>query len=63
MVAMKVDFSHSRVTIFCIPILQAPKEFDILAIPLTASAVKMLRSRKGMPEEWRDYLSVPYSAP
>ncbi|XP_027072532.1 uncharacterized protein LOC113775711 [Coffea eugenioides] len=42
---------------------KAPKEFDILAIPLTASAVKMLRSRKGMPEEWRDYLSVPSSAP
>lgn len=42
---------------------KAPKEFDILAIPLTASAVKMLRSRKGMPEEWRQYLSMPSSAP
>ncbi|XP_030516970.1 uncharacterized protein LOC115730482 isoform X2 [Rhodamnia argentea] len=35
---------------------KAPKDFDILAIPLTSAAVKMLRVRKGTPEEWRQYL-------
>ncbi|XP_065852485.1 uncharacterized protein [Euphorbia lathyris] len=36
---------------------KAPKEYDILAIPLTSAAIRMLRVRKGMPEEWRQYLS------
>ncbi|XP_016466345.2 uncharacterized protein LOC107789092 [Nicotiana tabacum] len=42
---------------------KATKEYDILAIPLTSSAVKMLRSKKGTPEEWRQYLSMPSAAP
>lgn len=41
---------------FLILLLQAPKDFDILAIPLTSDAVKMLRARKGVPEEWLQYL-------
>ncbi|XP_050244850.1 uncharacterized protein LOC126693034 isoform X2 [Quercus robur] len=35
----------------------APKDYDILAIPLTTAALKMLKTRKGTPEEWRQYLS------
>ncbi|XP_051148045.1 uncharacterized protein LOC127263115 isoform X2 [Andrographis paniculata] len=42
---------------------KAPKDFDILAIPLTNHAIKMLKARKGMPEEWRQYLSKPYVGP
>lgn len=38
---------------------KAPKEFDILAIPLTTAAVKMLQSRRGVPEEWLQYLGKP----
>ncbi|ONK65067.1 uncharacterized protein A4U43_C07F33260 [Asparagus officinalis] len=33
-----------------------PKDFDILAIPLTTGAATMLRKRKGIPEEWLQYL-------
>ncbi|XAR70073.1 hypothetical protein NMG60_11001902 [Bertholletia excelsa] len=40
---------------------QAPKDYDILAIPLTNTAIKMLRMRKGTPEEWRQYLPKPSS--
>ncbi|QCD97323.1 HNH nuclease [Vigna unguiculata] len=36
---------------------KAPKDYDILAIPLTAAALRMLTLRKGTPEEWRQYLS------
>ncbi|OMO98961.1 HNH endonuclease [Corchorus olitorius] len=36
---------------------KAPKDFDILAIPLTSSAIRMLKKRNGTPEEWRQYLS------
>ncbi|XP_022932702.1 uncharacterized protein LOC111800353 [Cucurbita pepo subsp. pepo] len=36
---------------------KAPKDYDILAIPLTSTAIKMLKLRKGTPEEWRQYLS------
>ncbi|RZC77783.1 hypothetical protein C5167_001989 [Papaver somniferum] len=36
---------------------KAPKEYDILAIPLTTASVKMLSLRKGTPSEWREYLS------
>lgn len=42
---------------------KAPKEYDIVAIPLTSSAIRMLRMRKGTPEEWRQYLSKPSSEP
>jgi len=44
-------------------ILQAPKDYDILAIPLTSAAIRMLRMRKGMPEEWQQYLARPSSEP
>lgn len=37
-------------------ILQAPKDYDILAIPLTSAAIKMLKIRHGTPEEWQQYL-------
>ncbi|XP_010276405.1 PREDICTED: uncharacterized protein LOC104611160 [Nelumbo nucifera] len=42
---------------------KAPKEFDILAIPLTTTAIKMLRMKKGTPDEWRQYLAKPSSDP
>ncbi|CAL5352089.1 hypothetical protein CsSME_00039672 [Camellia sinensis var. sinensis] len=35
---------------------KAPKDYDILSIPLTSTAIKMLRMRKGTPEEWLQYL-------
>ncbi|KAK3013290.1 hypothetical protein RJ639_008198 [Escallonia herrerae] len=38
---------------------KAPKDYDILAIPLTSTAIKMLRMRKGTPEEWLQYLPRP----
>ncbi|KAL1213801.1 hypothetical protein V5N11_009979 [Cardamine amara subsp. amara] len=40
-----------------------PKDYDIVAIPLTNAAIRMLRSSKGMPEEWRQYLAKPSSEP
>ncbi|XP_068651262.1 uncharacterized protein [Aristolochia californica] len=40
-----------------IKVPKALKDFDILAIPLTNTAIRMLRMRKGMPDEWRQYLS------
>lgn len=46
-----------------IKVPKAPKDFDILAIPLTSAALKMLKMRKGTPEEWRQYLSKPSSEP
>ncbi|KAH6770019.1 HNH endonuclease [Perilla frutescens var. hirtella] len=42
---------------------KAPKDYDILAIPLTNHAIRMLKVRKGLPEEWKEYLSKPYAAP
>ncbi|KAK6945439.1 LOW QUALITY PROTEIN: HNH endonuclease 5 [Dillenia turbinata] len=42
---------------------KAPKEYDILTIPLTSTAIKMLKMRKGTPAEWRQYLSKPSSEP
>ncbi|KAK3446376.1 uncharacterized protein LOC104442799 isoform X1 [Eucalyptus grandis] len=42
---------------------KAPKDFDILTIPLTSAAAKMLRLRKGTPEEWRQYLGRSSSEP
>ncbi|CAI0384044.1 unnamed protein product [Linum tenue] len=35
---------------------KAPKDYDLLAIPLTGAALRMLRRRKGTPDEWRQYL-------
>ncbi|KAF7819296.1 HNH nuclease [Senna tora] len=40
-----------------IKVPKAPKDYDILAIPLTNAALHMLTIRKGTPEEWRQYLS------
>ncbi|GLT95255.1 hypothetical protein SLE2022_129470 [Rubroshorea leprosula] len=37
---------------------KAPKDYDILAIPLTEAAIRMLRMRNGTPEEWLQYLSA-----
>ncbi|XP_010257698.1 PREDICTED: uncharacterized protein LOC104597692 [Nelumbo nucifera] len=42
---------------------KAPKEYDILTIPLTTAAIKMLRMKKGTPEEWHQYLAKPSSEP
>ncbi|KAF9670259.1 hypothetical protein SADUNF_Sadunf13G0049800 [Salix dunnii] len=42
---------------------KAPKDYDILAIPLTSAAIRMLRMRKGMPEEWQQYLARPSAEP
>ncbi|KAK7377803.1 hypothetical protein VNO80_03235 [Phaseolus coccineus] len=42
-----------------IKVPKAPKDYDILAIPLTAAALRMLTLRKGTPEEWRQYLGSP----
>ncbi|KAF7146457.1 hypothetical protein RHSIM_Rhsim04G0087000 [Rhododendron simsii] len=42
---------------------KAPKEYDILAIPLTNSSIKMFIVRNGTPEEWRQYLSRPTREP
>ncbi|KAG1368383.1 hypothetical protein COCNU_14G008510 [Cocos nucifera] len=42
-----------------IKIPKAPKDFNIFTIPLTSSAAKMLKMRKGVPEEWLQYLSKP----
>ncbi|KAG6393400.1 hypothetical protein SASPL_147641 [Salvia splendens] len=41
---------------------KAPKDYELLAIPLTHYAIKMMK-RKGLPEEWKQYLSKPYAAP
>ncbi|KAI7735412.1 hypothetical protein M8C21_033013 [Ambrosia artemisiifolia] len=38
---------------------KAPKDYDIIAIPLTNTAIKMLKMRKGTPEEWLQYLGGP----
>lgn len=42
---------------------KAPKDVDIVAIPLTTKAIKMLKMKKGTPEEWHQYLSLSSSAP
>ncbi|KAL5198181.1 hypothetical protein ABZP36_001693 [Zizania latifolia] len=38
---------------------KAPKEFDILAVPLTKSAFRTLKRSQGLPEEWLQYLARP----
>ncbi|PKA50919.1 hypothetical protein AXF42_Ash007574 [Apostasia shenzhenica] len=40
-----------------IKIPKAPKDYDILAIPLTSAAMRMLKMKKGVPQEWSQYLS------
>ncbi|KAE8729096.1 zeatin O-glucosyltransferase-like [Hibiscus syriacus] len=46
---------EANMTLIKVP--KAPKDYDILAIPLTSAAVRMLRMRNGTPEEWQQYLS------
>ncbi|KAF3441219.1 hypothetical protein FNV43_RR15132 [Rhamnella rubrinervis] len=46
-----------------IKVPKAPKDYDILAIPLTSAAIKMLKMRQGTPEEWQQYLGKPSSEP
>lgn len=41
-------------------VIQAPKDYEVLAIPLTAAALRVLTARKGTPDEWRQYLSSDY---
>lgn len=36
---------------------KAPKEFDIIAVPLTKSAFRTIRRKQGLPEEWLQYLA------
>ncbi|KAL6880155.1 hypothetical protein ACP4OV_011720 [Aristida adscensionis] len=38
---------------------KAPKEYDILAVPLTKRAFRTLKKNNGLPEEWLQYLSRP----
>uniref|UniRef100_A0A0D9WVZ4 HNH nuclease domain-containing protein n=1 Tax=Leersia perrieri TaxID=77586 RepID=A0A0D9WVZ4_9ORYZ len=38
---------------------KAPKEFDIMAVPLTKSAFRTLKRNQGLPEEWLQYLARP----
>ncbi|XP_030525988.2 uncharacterized protein LOC115737782 isoform X2 [Rhodamnia argentea] len=40
-----------------ITVPKAPKDYDILAIPLTSDTIKMLKMRKEMPGEWLQYLA------
>jgi len=57
----KYGFEHFCFSLLikkCVAVVgQAPKDYDILAIPLTSAALRMLTTRKGTPEEWRQYLS------
>ncbi|KAL9284943.1 hypothetical protein ACSQ67_024700 [Phaseolus vulgaris] len=54
------NFVESLFTVLSVHTVdQAPKDYDILAIPLTAAALRMLTLRKGTPEEWRQYLRSP----
>ncbi|KAF7801490.1 HNH nuclease [Senna tora] len=45
-----------------IKVPKAPKDYDILAIPLTSAALRMLTIRQGTPQEWRQYLSTSSSS-
>ncbi|GJN10178.1 hypothetical protein PR202_ga28250 [Eleusine coracana subsp. coracana] len=38
---------------------KAPKEYDILAVPLTKRAFRTLKRNQGLPEEWLQYLASP----
>ncbi|OIW12282.1 hypothetical protein TanjilG_06071 [Lupinus angustifolius] len=46
-----------------IKVPKAPKDYDILAIPLTSAAIQMMAVKKRTPEEWRQYLSKSSSEP
>ncbi|WJX77692.1 hypothetical protein P8452_60976 [Trifolium repens] len=37
---------------------KAPKDYEVLSIPLTVAALRVLTARKGTPDEWRQYLST-----
>ncbi|WJX77688.1 hypothetical protein P8452_60972 [Trifolium repens] len=41
-----------------IKVPKAPKDYEVLSIPLTAAALRVLTARKGTPDEWRQYLST-----
>ncbi|CAJ1794004.1 unnamed protein product [Sphenostylis stenocarpa] len=53
----KKTLEEAKMKLIKVP--KAPKDYDILAIPLTAAALRMLSLRKGTPEEWRQYLRSP----
>ncbi|KAK7336240.1 hypothetical protein VNO77_16776 [Canavalia gladiata] len=53
----KKTLEEAKMKLIKVP--KAPKDYDILAIPLTAAALRMLSIRKGTPEEWRQYLRSP----
>ncbi|KAG2405334.1 uncharacterized protein LOC124830044 [Vigna umbellata] len=53
----KKTLEEAKMKLIKVP--KAPKDYDILAIPLTAAALRMLTLRKGTPEEWRQYLRSP----
>ncbi|KAK7396040.1 hypothetical protein VNO78_16744 [Psophocarpus tetragonolobus] len=53
----KKTLEEAKMKLIKVP--KAPKDYDILAIPLTAAALRMLTVRRGTPEEWRQYLRSP----
>ncbi|KAJ7976363.1 HNH endonuclease [Quillaja saponaria] len=53
----KGQMTQQEANMKLLKIPKAPKNYDILAIPLTSAALQMLTARKGTPEEWRQYLS------
>ncbi|KAK1297074.1 hypothetical protein QJS10_CPB15g02110 [Acorus calamus] len=50
-----------EVNLKLIKVPKAPKDYDVVTIPLTSEAIRMLRMRKGVPDEWRQYLSKSFS--
>ncbi|KAK7315654.1 hypothetical protein VNO77_34220 [Canavalia gladiata] len=52
---------EAKMTLIKVP--KAPKNYEILAIPLSSAALRMLTVKKETPEEWRQYLSRSYSEP
>ncbi|KAI4386656.1 hypothetical protein MLD38_004572 [Melastoma candidum] len=52
---------EANMKLFKVP--KAPKDYDILAIPLTNAAARSLHRRKGTPEEWHQYIGRPPLAP
>ncbi|KAK1271281.1 hypothetical protein QJS04_geneDACA013014 [Acorus gramineus] len=44
-----------------IKVPKIPKDYDVVTIPLTSVTIRMLRMRKGVPDEWRQYLSKSFS--
>ncbi|KAG0468728.1 hypothetical protein HPP92_018056 [Vanilla planifolia] len=45
---------EANMTLIKIP--KAPKDYDILTVPLTSTAMRMMKRKKGVPNEWRQYL-------